>query len=144
MEVSIQVHPDDTQRIQLTFNNNEPRTVFLATRRTFTINTQPDGDYFEFEPALDTYQGIQKKRSTYISHELIPIPPHSSVTSAWVELTDLYDIPALGQLKVRYVATHPLEGVGSEMQVIASDWVHIQNSSPSHSQYHPNFSPTNR
>lgn len=124
MRVTINAVHELAPRVQLRFQNEGSGTEYLAIRRAFVTHMRPDGDYFELAPPCE-YIGIQKKRTEYTLDELTPIPPGVCVTSEWVELRNLYEMPQTGLLKVRYVASHPLGGVGCEMQLVVSDWVSL-------------------
>jgi len=114
--------------VRVRFTGDVSERQWLARPRTF-LGRRPDGDYLEFDPPAD-YLGIEVKRRPYREQELIPIEKDASVESNDVDLTGLYELPADGHVRVRYVGYHPLAGPaagGGPFEPVVSDWIALDS-----------------
>jgi len=108
--------------VSLKFCNNSDETMYLALPRT-GYNNIFDTKCFDVMPTIP-YTRMQTKRSPYTVDELISVEPYTDFT-VQVNLSELFDFESIKQAMVRYRASHPLEGVDSQMETIESNWLEL-------------------
>ena len=124
--VSASLSQDGEGRVvKLTFTNHAENTKYLA-KPMIGLGSKLEGDFFIFNPAA-TYTGITVKRKPYSMDEMVPIEPSASISTD-IDLEQYYDLPDSNEIKVRYIAEHPVIGdTGTYVLSVSSDWLTLND-----------------
>lgn len=137
MRADLYILDQKTLKARLRFHNNTQQTEYLYLPRVFPGGVSLN-NFFQFEPREQvSYVGPLVKRKPFGEDDIITLLPAEIYISDEVDLKSLYTIKNRANLRVRYVAFHPLDGFGKGDHMVETAWedLHI----PSFESLYENF-----
>lgn len=122
MRAHLYILDQKTLTARVRFYNNTQETEYLYLPRLF-----PEGvtlnNYFQFEPRDQvSYVGPTVKRKPFGEDDIVTLLPAEIYITDVIDLKSLYIISNRSKLRVRYLAFHPLDGLGNGDHMVETDW----------------------
>lgn len=122
MRADLYILDQKTLKARVRFHNNTQQTEYLYLPRVFPGGVSLN-NFFQFEPRESvSYVGPLVKRKPFGEDDIITVLPAEVYISDEVDLKSLYRINSRSNLRVRYLAFHPLDGLGKGDHMVETPW----------------------